>query len=408
VTVAFYNWARNLEFRAATLHRPESVDALRELVATLPLLRALGTGHSFNDIADTTGDLVSVSALPPVMDIDTAANTVTVSAGTRYGELAPYLHRAGYALHNLGSLPHISIAGACATGTHGSGVRNGNLATAVTAMQLVRPDGELVNLSTVDNCAVHLGALGVVTALTLRIEDSYAVAQYVFDDLPRAALQEHLGEILGAAYSVSLFTDWRGPRINQVWLKCRGDEKPGELYGATPADAPRHPVPGMSAQYCTEQLGVPGAWYERLPHFKLEFTPSAGEELQSEYFVAATDALAAFAALDGIADRIAAALQISEIRTIAADELWLSPAYGRDSVAFHFTWVKDPEAVAPVLSAIEAALEPFGARPHWGKLFRTDPTVLRGLYERWPDFVALRSAYDPTGKLRNDFLDAYL
>ncbi|MEQ4302255.1 D-arabinono-1,4-lactone oxidase [Plantactinospora sp. B6F1] len=422
MTTPLRNWAGNVDFRARRLHRPGSLAELRSLVAGSDRIRVLGTGHSFNRIADTTGDLVSVAGLPPVLEVDRAAGTVTVSAALRYGDLVGELDRAGFALHNLGSLPHISVAGACATGTHGSGPTNGNLGTSVAALELVTADGDLVTLRRDADgedflgAVVGLGALGVVTRLTLDLVPTFEIAQYVYDDLPRDRLDTHAAEILGAGYSVSLFTDFTGPRINQVWVKRRVDAigagaGAGAVepywHGATLAAEPRHPVPGMSAVHCTEQLGVPGPWHARLPHFRLDFTPSSGEELQSEYFLPAEHLVAALAALDGIADRIAAVLQISEIRTIAADELWLSPSHRRDSVALHFTWVKETEAVMPVLAAIEERLAPYAPRPHWGKVFVTPPGQLRDRYDRYADFAKLTHRYDPTGKFRNEMLDRY-
>ncbi|HEY0869096.1 MAG TPA: FAD-binding protein [Acidothermaceae bacterium] len=412
------NWARNITFTAPDLHRPSSVDELRRLVASTRKIRALGTGHSFNTIADSPGDQVSLADLPSVLHIDAERSTVTVGSGVRYGELAPYLQSAGYAVHNLGSLPHICIAGACATGTHGSGVTNGNLATAVRAIEMVTASGDLVALdrdhADFPGAVVALGMLGIVTSMTLAIEPTYDVAQSVYDELPFTELQDHLDDVLSAAYSASVFTDWRGPLLNAVWLKHRigsSGVQPApqqQWFGATLADGPRHPVPGMAVANCTQQLGVPGPWHERLPHFRLDFTPSNGEELQSEYFVARASARGALDALNSIKDRIAPVRQIAEIRTIAADELWLSECYGRDSLAPHFTWVKDSGAVTPVLAAIEEQLAPFGARPHWGKVFTTSPDLVRSCYDRLPDFTALAARYDPTGKFRNDFVDRYI
>jgi xylitol oxidase len=411
------NWAGNVTYRARRVHRPTSVDELRGVVAGTDRLRALGTGHAFNRLADTTGDLVSVAALPPVMDIDTAARTVTVAGGIRYGELAAHLHAAGWALHNLGSLPHLSVAGACATATHGSGVTLGNLSTAVAELELVTAGGELVTLrrgtdADFAGSVVGLGSLGVVTRLALDIEPAYQVRQYVYENLPRAALDASWEDILAAAYSVSLFTDWTGLGVDQVWRKHRvedpagGDPEP-TWWGATLAAEDRHPIASMSAVHCTEQRGMPGPWHTRLPHFRLEFTPSAGRELQSEYLLAREDMHAAFAALDGLRDRLAPVTQVSEIRTIAADELWLSPSYRRDSVAFHFTWVEDAAAVTPVMAAVEERLAPFAPRPHWGKLFGIGPEDLSARYPRWSDFAALLRRYDAAGKLRNEMIDRY-
>lgn len=411
------NWAGNVIFRARHVYRPSSVAELQELVAGSSRIRALGTGHSFSRVADTTGDLVRLDGLPRLLELDEGNRTVTVGAGTRYGELAVELHRRGYALHNLGSLPHISVAGACATGTHGSGSANGNLASAVTALQMVGADGDLIRLSRARDdsqfcgAVIALGALGVVTALTLVVEPSYDLVQYVFDDLPRQQLDEHADEIFAGAYSVSLFTDWRGPRINQVWLKRRvgsGDEPPADWFGARRAGGPRHPVPGMPTDSATQQLGVVGPWHERLPHFRLAFTPSSGEELQTEYLLPREHARGALAALDPIADRIAPVLQISELRTVTADDLWLSPSYRRDSIAIHFTWVQDLAAVAPVVAAVEHQLAPFQPRPHWGKVFTMPADVVAAQYERLADFRSLRDRLDPAGRFGNEFVDRYL
>jgi xylitol oxidase len=410
--VVITNWAGNVTFSARRLHRPASVAEVRELVAGADKLRVLGSGHSFNHIADTTGDLLSLADLPPVISF--SGDTVTVSAGLRYGEVVPQLHAAGYALHNLGSLPHISIAGACATGTHGSGVGNGTLASAVVALDLVTADGSLLTVERGDDlfpaAVVGLGALGVVTSLTLALRPAFDVAQYVYDDLPHSAALDGFDDIMTSGYSVSLFTDWAGSRFNQVWVKqlAGGGAAPERWHGATLADGPRHPVPGMSAEHCTSQMGEPGPWHARLPHFRLEFTPSSGEELQSEYFVPRERAAEAVVVLRGLGPLIAPLLQIAEVRTIAADELWLSPAYRQQTVGLHFTWLKDWPGVRELLPQIEARLAPLGARPHWGKLFTMDPAELQPRYERLPDFRALAERYDPQGKLRNPFVDTYI
>jgi alditol oxidase len=413
------NWAGNVVFGAARLHEPTSLDEVRRIVADSERVRALGSGHSFNQIADTPGEQISLTRMPPLLHIDAERSTVTVGGGVRYGELAPLLNRAGYALHNLGSLPHICIAGAIATGTHGSGVTNGNLATAVRAIELVTANGDVVTLEAGDGdfngSVVALGMLGIVTAVTLAIEPTFAVAQYVYDDLSLAQFTAHLEATMSAAYSVSLFTDWRRPVMNQVWMKHRVDASTPWQVGpaarcldAIVADGPRHPVPGVDPAACTEQGGVPGPWHDRLPHFRLDFTPSSGDELQSEYFVARDSAAAAVTAISSIAHVIAPALQICELRTIAADALWLSPAYGRDSFALHFTWIRDMAAVAPALAAIEEQLAPFDARPHWGKVFSMNTDVVRSRYERLSDFSDLVARSDPTGKFRNAFVDRFI
>jgi xylitol oxidase len=409
------NWAGNHAYAARDLHEPGSLNELRELVRRSGSLRVLGSRHSFNDIADTTGDLVSLARLPRVFELDRAASTVTVDGGVRYGELCGPLHAAGFALHNLASLPHISVAGACATATHGSGDRNGNLATAVTAVELVKADGETVALSrtadpeTFPGAVVGLGALGVVTRVTLRLEPTFQVRQDLYEDLSLAAVADHFDEITALADSVSLFTEWRGPVFEEVWLKRRVDagtafEPPPTLHGATRATIPIHPIRRMPADACTGQLGVPGPWHERLPHFRMDHTPSAGAELQTEYLLPRRHAVDALAAVDGLRDRIAPLLMVSEVRTVAADDLWMSTAVGRESVALHFTWQPDWTGVREVLPALEAALAPFDPRPHWGKLSAMAPEAIRARYPRLPDFVGLVDRFDPDGTFRNDYL----
>jgi alditol oxidase len=412
------NWAGNIRFGAARFSRPASIGELQDLVAGSERARALGTGHSFSPVADTSGHLIAVDRLPVIMEIDSGRAVVRASGGLRYAELSRYLHQAGWALANLGSLPHISVAGACATGTHGSGARNGSLATAVAGLELVTAQGEIVVLSRdadrdrFRGAVTGLGALGVVTSLMLDLEPDYEMRQYVYDDLPADRLGEHLAEIFTAAYSVSMFTGWRGPLIRQVWLKYRADAPgqppPPRWLGARLADGPRHPVPGGEAAACTTQLGVPGPWHERLPHFRPGFVPSAGAELQSEYLIPTELAAEALARIRRIAHLVAPVLHISELRTVAADELWLSPAYQRDSLAIHFTWVADAAAVAPALTAVERQLDPLDPRPHWGKLFAMAPDLVAARYPRMADFRRLQRQLDPGGKFRNDFTDTYV
>jgi len=410
------NWAGNVTFRAREIVAPSSVGELQAVVARADRAPPLGTRHSFNDVADSPGVLVSTSGLPPVVEVDTAAGTARVAAGLRYAEVAARLDAHGLALANLGSLPHISVAGACATGTHGSGVRNGGLPTSVAALELVTAQGDIVALRRGERdfagAVVALGALGVVVAVTLDVVPSFDVRQVVHEWLDLDVLVDHLDEVMGCGYSVSAFTDWGAARRAQVWVKQRDGDPTSPVLHAPwfppPADGPRHPVAGMSPVNCSEQLGIPGPWHERLPHFRSGFTPSAGEELQSEYLVARADAPAALRALDGVRDRVAAVLHISELRAVAADDLWLSPAQGRDTVAIHFTWIADARAVLPVVALVEQRLAPFAARPHWGKIFSIDPQVVRSRYDLLPRFRGLVQRYDPGGTFANDYTDRYL
>ena len=413
------NWAGNYEYSAARFHHPETVEQVQELVAHSTEVRVLGTRHSFNGIADCTGDLISLARLNRAVNLDRERQTVTVDAGIRYGQLGRQLHREGYALHNLASLPHISVAGACATATHGSGDRNGNLATAVRAMELVTADGEIATLSreahgeTFNGAVVGLGGVGVVVRLTLDVTPTFDMRQDVYENLPLSRLEDRFDDILSSGDSVSLFTDWQSANFNQVWLKRRVADGVAhalepDLFGATLATDHRHPIAGVSAESCTEQMGIRGPWLDRLPHFRMEHTPSSGEELQTEYFVPRQNAFAALRAIDGIREQIAPLLQVSEVRTIAADDLWMSPCYRQACVAIHFTWTKNWAAVRQLLPRIEERLAPLSARPHWGKLFTMMPERLQAHYEKLPDFRQLLRSHDPEGKFRNRFLNTYI
>lgn len=414
------NWAGNHTFAATRLHRPAGLAELQEIVARAERIHALGSRHSFTEIADST-ELVSLEAmhaeetLPSDVVVDRDAGTVSLGGGTRYGVLAEVLRKEGLALHNLASLPHISVAGAVATATHGSGVGNGNLATAVAAVELVTSDGELRRIARgeedFDGVVVGLGALGVVTRLTLDVEPAYEVAQRVYDNLPWRAATENLAAVLSAGYSVSLFTTRGGDVADMVWVKWRTDGPPppdGDLFGAVPAAVDRHPVPGLDATNATPQLGRPGAWSDRLPHFRMGFTPSAGDELQSEYLVALADAVPALEAVRSLAHRIRPLLQVCELRTVAADRLWLSMNHERPSLAIHFTWKPLADDVAAVLAEIERALAPFDPRPHWGKVFLAGAATLAPRYPRHADFVRLVERLDPRGAFRNGWLERHV
>jgi xylitol oxidase len=410
------NWAGNYFYQANQIFQPESIEQLQDVVRRSQKINALGTRHSFNDIADSPEKLVSLSHFDKILHLDREQKTVTLEAGVRYGELCRWLDREGFALHNLASLPHISIAGACATGTHGSGNNLGNLATIVSAMEIVTADGELLTLSRewdgeiFDGTVVALGGLGAVTKLTLDVCPAFQMQQDVYEGLPLARLEGHFDELTSLGYSVSIFTDWSSTTFNQVWLKRRVTDGASlqtelELFGAKLATRHLHPIASLSAENCTEQMGICGPWYERLPHFRMGFTPSSGEELQSEYILPRRHAIPAFQEILALQDLITPHLQISEIRTIAADNLWMSPCYRQDSVAIHFTWKKDWESVRQILPLLEDRLAKFRARPHWGKLFTMQPDRLQSLYGKLSDFRQLLKRFDPQGKFRNDFLD---
>jgi xylitol oxidase len=406
------NWAGNYAYGAERLHRPATIEQVQEIVAGAPGLRVLGSRHSFNDIADSS-ELVTLEAMPMDLVVDRAARTVSFNAAKKYGELVEALSAEGLALHNLASLPHISVAGAVATATHGSGDANGNLATAVAGLELVTSGGEVIESSRgepdFDGLVVGLGALGAVTRITLDVEPAYRVRQRVFEGLSWDALFEHFDEITSCGYSVSVFTRW-GDTAGEVWVKSRVTDEPeevaGDLFGAVAAAVDRHPILELDAAPCTPQLGRPGLWSDRLPHFRMGFTPSSGEELQAEYLLPRRRAMEAIEAVRALAEGIRPILQVSEIRTVAADRLWTSMSYGEDTVGIHFTWRPERDAVGEMLVRLETALAPLEARPHWGKLFDADAAEIAPLYERMPDFIRLAERLDPRGAFRNAWLRA--
>lgn len=403
------NWAGNIALGAGQAARPESVDALRSLVAGSARVRALGADHSFSGVLTADGGFVRLDRLPPEVAIDTAARTATVTAGMRYSEVAAALQRAGWALANLASLPDITVAGAIATGTHGSGDGRRSLAAAVTGLQLVGPHGDLMQLrrdgdgETFTGSVVALGALGVAVRVTLEIEPSYEVAQSLRIRVPVKEVQDRFDEVFGAAYSVSLFTTWSETAV--LWLKRRTDRPAAGLELGVPARSELHPVPGADPSSCTPQLGVPGPWHERLPHFLAGATAAVGDELQSEYFLPRAAAPAAFAELRDLEKILGPVLQVSEVRTVHGDDLWLSPAHHRDSVTFHFTWIRDVARVRPVIEAVEERLTPLGARPHWAKLTAMAGPALLAQYPRAADFRELRARCDPGGKFGGELVD---
>jgi xylitol oxidase len=405
------NWAGNYTYRAQQLHRPTTLEQVQQIVANAASVHVLGSRHSFNDIADST-ELLSLENLPADVVVDHEAHTVSLSGGVKYGHLVKTLHDEGVALHTLASLPHISVAGAVATATHGSGVTCGNLATAVAGLEIVISSGEILKASRgnpdFDGLVVGLGALGAVTRITLDVQPAYEVTQRVFEGLSWQALYDHFDAITSCGYSVSIFTRW-GATNEQVWVKSRTDEPDrvtGDLFGAVTATVERHPIIELDPTPCTPQLGRPGLWSDRLPHFRMGFTPSSGAEIQSEYLVLRRHAIAAIEAVRALAAGIRPILQVSELRRVAADRLWMSTAYEEDSVAIHFTWKREPDAVQQMVAQIEHALTPFAARPHWGKVFHADAAAIAPLYKRHADFVRLLERLDPRGAFRNAWLKA--
>jgi xylitol oxidase len=406
------NWAGNITYSTDKLYDASSLSDVKKIITKQQRIKVLGTRHCFNDIADSKDNFISLLPMHEITEVNSVAQTVTLHAGMKYGELAPLLNAKGFALHNLASLPHISVAGACITGTHGSGVHNKNLSAAVTAFEFMDADGNMHALSKQKDgekfraLMVNLGALGVLTSVTLQVQPTYNMKQFVFQHLSFDAMKENFEAIMSAGYSVSLFTDWIKD-INEVWVKQKTSEQTvlNEFFGAHAAIKNLHPIVELPAENCTEQMGVPGVWYERLPHFKMGFTPSSGKELQAEYFVPHVHAVEAIMAVSKLGPQISPHLFISEIRTIDADDLWMSPCYKQPCVAIHFTWKQEWDAVKKLLPVIEKTLSPYNVKPHWGKLFTITGKQLHDKYDKMTEFIMLLKEYDEKGKFRNDFLN---
>jgi alditol oxidase len=413
-----HNWAANISYSTRKVYYPSTVEQIRDIIRNNDKVKCLGSRHSFSKIADSNGSLISTEKMNAVLGLDKENKTVTVEPGIRYGELAVYLQKNGFALHNLASLPHISVAGACATATHGSGVTNGTLASAVQALQIVDGNGELHNITKeqgdlFNGSVVNLGALGVVTSVTLNVIPDYQVQQVVYKNLPFEQLKLQLHEIMSSGYSVSLFTNWSGPVVNQVWVKKVVDgtsqtPPPGDFHGAVASPTDLHPVEDQSAETVTTQRGIPGPWYERLPHFKMGFKPSTGKELQSEFFVSKENSLAALETIQSLGATIAPHLFISEIRSIKADDFWMSPAYKKDCIAIHTTWHQTRKVEEEMIPMFQEALAPYQPTPHWAKLSVPDKAALERSFPRIADFRDLCSRFDPARKFQNDYLHNFI
>ncbi|MEM7032023.1 MAG: FAD-binding protein [Chloroflexota bacterium] len=418
-TVLRQNWATNIQFQAEKYACPETLEQLQESVQVASKVRVIGTGHSFNDIADTDGTLISLSKLDKTVTFDHENQTATVPAGMTHVELVPILHQAGYALSNMASIPFVTVIGACVTATHGSGNQHGNLATQVAGLEIVNAAGEVVSVSRAthgerfNGMVVALGGLGVVTKVTLDVVPAFEMQQQIYLNMPLTTMEKQFDEIMAAGYSVSLFTHWRNKIVDKLWVKqvLPGGQAlpvPPTQFEATLAETDIGPAGTVPSDLLTTQHGVPGPWYERLPHFHIRGTMTGQDERQTEYFVARDKAVEALMVVESLSDQMATCLKVSEVRSVAADKLWLSTAYRQDCIGIHFSWYAKPEVVNRFLPILEAHLMPFQVRPHWGKMFTLPPDYVRAQYTRMSDFEALLAEFDPQGKFCNPYLARYV
>lgn len=409
------NWAKNITFSSQNYIEIENLTQLQKVIESSNKLKVIGTGHSFSEIADTTGTLISLKNLDAEIEIDEKSQTVRVSAGTSYANLAKYLEKNGWALSNLASLGEITIAGAVMTGTHGSGSDNKVLSDSVVAIEMILASGDKFVIDRKDfaqfpGFVVSFGALGVFTKLTLKIVKSFSVKQVVYENIPIQSVLENFNEIFDRPYSASYFSNWSPKNTGQIWMKFLDNEKFSELqsnaYGGNLALTNQHPVKVNHPGNCTEQMGVAGKWLFRLPHFKLDSSPASGDEVQTEYLVDRDYVQGYINELTKIGEDIAARVYATEIRTMSSDDLWLSGAYGRETVGFHFTWKKTSE-VKDFLPVIENILGKNKGRPHWGKLFSTPRAQLIERYPKYEEFRQLIQKYDSGNKFRNKFIEQY-
>lgn len=403
------NWSENFTFEATGVERPKTIAQLQDVVAAAPRAKAVGTRHCFTRIADSPGGvLVDTSGLDVGVTVDHDTMTATVPAGWSYSKIVAELEAQGVALPNLASLPHVSIAGATATGTHGSGDTNQVMAACMSGIELVDGEGELRTIDSghpdLKALSVGLGAFGIFTTLTVDVEPSYLVQGAYFRETSWQNLLDNLDDVMASAYSVNLHAAYSDTNVRGIWSKYRleGSEPldlPDELFGMTRVEGQL--TPGKNTI-----INEPGPWSERLAHFTPESAPSAeGDELQTEYFVDRKHGAAAINALRKMGADLDPHLHGTEIRTVASDDLWLSPCYRRETLSLGMTWRKHEPEVRALLPRMEEALAPFEARPHWAKLFAYDRSALLDQFEHLDATLTLAESYDPNGTFNNPYLE---
>lgn len=404
------NWAGTYTYRAR-IERPTSLDELGDVVARADHVRGLGTRHSFTDVADGPGVLVDMTGIRTAPVLADDRRSVTLGAGSRYGDVAPELDRQGVALHTMGSLPHISVGGATATGTHGSGSRLGSLSSAVSALEFVDATGDLRTVRRGEpdfsGSVLHLGLLGLVRRVTVDVEPTYRMRQDAYGPIPWATFTANVAEVFAAGTTVCCFTNWDG-EVREVLVKSRVPDGADDV--AVPSDvlgaAKLPPVPGDGLR--TARDGSVGPWWDRIPHFTIDSVPSVGSEIQSEHFIPLRLAAEALDAVHALGDRLAPHLHVAELRTMAGDDLLLGPTRGEDVLCIAFTWRKHVDEVAALLPHVEHALAPFGGRPHWGKSTSLGAEDLAGLYPGLPAFRDLVHRTDPGRKFTSGFAERLL
>ncbi|KAI1700234.1 d-arabinono-1,4-lactone oxidase domain-containing protein [Ditylenchus destructor] len=360
--IRLHNWGNNFRFSTQNIQYPTSVEEVQQIVRNANKLRVVGTRHSFSKIADSPNTMLSTLALKNIIGFDPTVPSITVQAGITYTDLNPFLPNYG---------PN---------------------------------DPELKAI------AVGLGAFGVITQVELEVEPTFNLTNYVFVNMPEQDIYDHFDEIENLGYSVQLFTDFSTPGVwDQVWVWVRSDENSNvgnmqNLYGATRTHEQVTAIEALPPTYLMEQ-GKEQPWYYGLVDYHLGLSGFDGAEIQSEYFMPYENAIPAIQAVSNFSDLIAPRVYTMLIRTIKGDDLWMSESFNETTVAIHFTWKPNMTAVMEVLPQIEQALLPYGARPHWGKVFAQGPETYLHRYPKLNQWKQLAETLDPTHKFRNKFLE---
>ncbi|MCW4352420.1 FAD-binding protein [Hoyosella sp. YIM 151337] len=430
MTTQWQNWSRTVTAYPARVLRPRSTDELcgmvRKAAEAEQTIRAWGSGHSFTPAAATNGWALDLSALSGFSDIDLTRRAVTVKAGTLLRDLNAALHTLGLALENLGDIDTQTVAGAISTGTHGTGARLGNLATQVLALELVQPDGSVVRCSAEEKpdlfaaARVSLGALGVISTVTLRCVPRFVLAaneqpepiEQVLDTMQQAADANDHFEFFMFPYGCKALVkrnnrtadepaplSWAAEFLSYELIENRAFAALCRLGRTVPASV--KPA-GRIAD------AVLSARAYRDWSYRVFATPRKVRMVESEYAIPRGALAEVLTALRSLYGRLATPVAFPvEVRFSASDEIWLSPSYDRETA---YVAVHQFEGM-PYLEyfrEFEAIARAAGGRPHWGKLHTLASPELGALYPRFDDFVRLRDELDPSRVFRNIYTDQVL
>uniref|UniRef100_A0A915D0Y3 FAD-binding PCMH-type domain-containing protein n=1 Tax=Ditylenchus dipsaci TaxID=166011 RepID=A0A915D0Y3_9BILA len=414
------NWGGNFNFSTQDIKYPTTTAGVQQLVKECKgKIRPVGTRHSFSEIANTNDTLICLVHMNLILSVDPSVPSVTVQAGITYTDLIPFLQSIGLAIPMMASLGEISIAGAINTAVHGSGAGIGNLATQVLGLQMVLADGSVVQYSKGQNdtelaaATVGLGALGIVTQVTLQAQPTYNLAINVFENMDMSVLDTQLYNITHSGYAINMWSTFGTPGVlDQVWITTKVDSNGvnaygnvSQLYGAPAATAQSSPIAALPPTYVVPQMGIVGPYYERLTDYDLGLSGQEGQQTQSEYYVDFDDFVPALKALQTLSAEINAVVYVALFRITEKDELWMSPQYKKTTMAIHFSWQPKLDQVMALLPKIEAALAPFNPIPHWGKLYTLKPEQYLPLLPKYPEWREQVELHDPTHKFRNKWLE---